>query len=89
MLRASIASASNDYRLGANEAPPAIISVFIGSQLSEVLDELESTLIAADVGIDTTVKIINSQSTKPHIFLVYRYRCHSNHFILWQNTVYK
>jgi glutamine synthetase len=42
ILRASIASAGNDYRLGANEAPPAIISVFIGSQLSAVLDELES-----------------------------------------------
>lgn len=41
LLRASIASASNDYRLGANEAPPAIMSVFIGSQLTEVLDELE------------------------------------------------
>lgn len=42
LLRASIVSASNDYRLGANEAPPAIISVFIGSQLSAVLDELEN-----------------------------------------------
>jgi len=41
LLRASIASASNDYRLGANEAPPAIFSVFIGKQLSAVLDELE------------------------------------------------
>lgn len=41
LLRASIASASNDHRLGANEAPPAIISVFIGSQLTQVLDELE------------------------------------------------
>ena len=41
LLRASIASASNDYRLGANEAPPSIISVFIGSQLTKVLDELE------------------------------------------------
>ncbi|WP_372919870.1 glutamine synthetase III [Salegentibacter sp.] len=41
LLRAAIASASNDYRLGANEAPPAIISVFIGSQLTKVLDELE------------------------------------------------
>ena len=41
LLRASIATASNDHRLGANEAPPAIISVFIGSQLTEVLDELE------------------------------------------------
>ena len=41
LLRSSIASAGNDYRLGANEAPPAIISVFIGKQLSNVLDELE------------------------------------------------
>ncbi|WP_372474402.1 glutamine synthetase III [Capnocytophaga sp. ARDL2] len=41
LLRASIASASNDYRLGANEAPPAIISVFIGEQLIKVLEELE------------------------------------------------
>ncbi|GHA28057.1 glutamine synthetase [Salinimicrobium marinum] len=41
LLRATIASASNDHRLGANEAPPAIISTFIGSQLTEVLDELE------------------------------------------------
>lgn len=41
LLRASIASAGNDHRLGANEAPPAIISVFIGEQLSGVLDELE------------------------------------------------
>jgi len=42
LVRACIASASNDHRLGANEAPPAIISVFIGSQLSSVLDELEN-----------------------------------------------
>ncbi|MCF4102046.1 glutamine synthetase III [Gillisia sp. M10.2A] len=41
LLRATIASASNDHRLGANEAPPAIISAFIGSQLTAVLDELE------------------------------------------------
>lgn len=41
LIRATIASASNDHRLGANEAPPAIISVFIGSQLTNVLDELE------------------------------------------------
>lgn len=41
LLRASIASASNDYRLGANEAPPAIISAFIGTQLFDILTELE------------------------------------------------
>jgi len=38
LLRASIASASNQHRLGANEAPPSIISIFIGSQLTKVLD---------------------------------------------------
>ena len=41
LLRASISSAGNDHRLGANEAPPSIMSAFIGSQLSAVLDELE------------------------------------------------
>jgi len=41
LIRASIASAGNDHRLGANEAPPAIISVFIGEHLTNVLDELE------------------------------------------------
>jgi glutamine synthetase len=41
LLRASIASASNDFRLGANEAPPAIISVFIGQYLSKVLDDVK------------------------------------------------
>jgi glutamine synthetase len=41
LLRGSIATASNDHRLGANEAPPAIISVFIGAQLTKVLAELE------------------------------------------------
>lgn len=42
LLRASIASAGNDHRLGANEAPPAIMSVFLGSTLTNVLNELEA-----------------------------------------------
>ncbi|MCJ8211846.1 glutamine synthetase III [Mucilaginibacter sp. RS28] len=46
LLRASIASVNNDHRLGANEAPPAIISIFVGSQLSEVLDEIETSRIS-------------------------------------------
>jgi glutamine synthetase len=41
LLRASIASAGNDHRLGANEAPPAIISIFIGKYLTNVLNEVE------------------------------------------------
>lgn len=44
LMRASIASANNDHRLGANEAPPAIMSVFLGDQLSKVLDDLEKTV---------------------------------------------
>ncbi|MBK5286563.1 MAG: glutamine synthetase III, partial [Bacteroidia bacterium] len=44
LLRASIASSANDHRLGANEAPPAIMSIFIGSQLTEVLNEIEDTV---------------------------------------------
>jgi glutamine synthetase len=42
LLRASIASAENDHRLGANEAPPAIISIFIGKYLTDVLKQIES-----------------------------------------------
>ena len=41
LLRASIASAGNDHRLGANEAPPAILSVFLGDQLSDLFEQLE------------------------------------------------
>ena len=40
LLRASIADAGNDHRLGANEAPPAIVSIFLGSQLEDVVDQL-------------------------------------------------
>lgn len=57
LLRASIASASNDHRLGANEAPPAIISIFLGSQLNDVLDEIETPRIA---------KIVKSESMLWH-----------------------
>ncbi|MGE8244039.1 MAG: glutamine synthetase III, partial [Sphingobacterium sp.] len=49
LMRASIASASNDHRLGANEAPPAIISIFLGSQLDELLEEVESARVAKKV----------------------------------------
>ena len=42
LMRISVASAGNDHRLGANEAPPAIISMFLGDELQEVLDAIES-----------------------------------------------
>ena len=46
LLRASIAGSGNDHRLGANEAPPAIISTFIGSQLTELLNKIEKNVKA-------------------------------------------
>ncbi|MEO6523504.1 MAG: glutamine synthetase III [Mucilaginibacter sp.] len=52
LLRASIASVSNDHRLGANEAPPAIISIFLGSQLNDVLDEIETSRISKKIKDD-------------------------------------
>lgn len=55
LLRASIASASNDHRLGGNEAPPAIISIFLGSQLNAVLDEVESARVAKKVKAEATL----------------------------------
>ena len=41
MLRVSVASAGNDHRLGANEAPPAVVSMFLGTELTEVLQAIE------------------------------------------------
>lgn len=48
LLRLSVATAGNDHRLGANEAPPAIISIFLGEELAEVIDALESESPMAD-----------------------------------------
>jgi len=42
LLRVSVASAGNDHRLGANEAPPAIISIFLGDQLQDIMEQLEA-----------------------------------------------
>jgi glutamine synthetase len=41
MLRASVATAGNDHRLGANEAPPAILSIFLGDQLTDIIEQIE------------------------------------------------
>ena len=63
LLRAVIASASNDHRLGANEAPPAIISIYLGSQLQDVFDQIASGEVTGsqikgemDLGVDTLPK---------------------------------
>jgi len=60
LLRAVVATASNDHRLGANEAPPAIISVYLGSQLEKVFDQISQGRIEGsdapglmDLGVDT------------------------------------
>ena len=42
LLRAVVASAGNDHRLGANEAPPAIISIFLGDQLTDVFEQIKT-----------------------------------------------
>lgn len=55
LLRASIASVSNDHRLGANEAPPAIISIFLGSQLNDVLDEIETSRVTSRMKQEPTL----------------------------------
>ena len=55
LLRSSISSVSNDHRLGANEAPPAIISIFLGSQLSDVLDEIETSRISKKIKEDNSL----------------------------------
>jgi glutamine synthetase len=59
VLRACIAGAGNDHRLGANEAPPAIISAFIGSQLSTLLDDLEKNIKVGELTPDdkTAIKL--------------------------------
>ncbi len=58
LLRASIAAAGNDHRLGANEAPPAIVSVFVGAELTAVLDELEKNAkIKVDKGDNVYLKL--------------------------------
>lgn len=53
MLRLSVASAGNDHRLGANEAPPSIISIFLGEELTEILESIER-----DEGYDAKEKTI-------------------------------
>ncbi len=69
ILRASVASSGNDHRLGANEAPPAIISVFIGEQLSRILDDIEKGAVSEatneaiiDLGI-SNLPVLSKDST--------------------------
>lgn len=69
VLRAHIASAGNDHRLGANEAPPAIISVFIGSELTRVLDRLEKSVKAGKMTPDDKTQLKLDIGKIPEILL--------------------
>jgi len=64
LLRVSVASAGNDHRLGANEAPPAIVSIFLGEELTDILDALENDTLY--VGKGKTLMEIGA-TVLPHI----------------------
>lgn len=69
VLRASIASAPNDHRLGANEAPPAIISVFIGEYLSNVLNEIKERVTEKMDETDESMLKIDIHKSIPELLL--------------------
>jgi len=69
LLRASIASASNDFRLGANEAPPAIISVFIGQYLTKVLEDIKQRVTAKMDETDESMLKIDIHRSIPELLM--------------------
>ena len=69
LLKASIASATNEHRLGANEAPPAIISVFLGKQITEVLDKLEHASVDKGIIINAKKEMKLGVANIPEILL--------------------
>jgi glutamine synthetase len=101
ILRASIASAANDHRLGANEAPPAIMSIFLGDMLSDILDQVESgtprktkTGGALDLGASSLPQIPRHASdrnrTSPFAFTGNKFEFRavgSTASVAWPNTV--
>lgn len=70
VLRAAIASAENDHRLGGHEAPPAIISVFIGSHLTQVLNEIEKSVEEGSIDEQTAADLkMNIHNIIPTVLL--------------------
>lgn len=69
MLKASISTATNAHRLGANEAPPAIISVFLGTQVSEILDKFENSSVKDAIVVDDKKQISLGVGQIPEILL--------------------
>jgi glutamine synthetase len=101
LLRASIASPANDHRLGANEAPPAIMSIFLGDMLTDILDQVESGSPkktksggALDLGASTLPQIPRHASdrnrTSPFAFTGNKFEFRavgSTASVAWPNTV--
>ncbi len=101
LLRASIASAANDHRLGANEAPPAIISIFLGSMLSDLLDQVQKGRLkrtlqggTLDLGARTLPQLPRHSGdrnrTSPFAFTGNKFEFRavgSSQTIAWPNTV--
>jgi len=69
LLKASIMTAQNAHRLGANEAPPAIISAFLGTQLTSILDKLENSTSEEAIIVDDKKKLSLGISHIPEVFL--------------------
>jgi glutamine synthetase len=101
LLRASIASAANDHRLGANEAPPAIISVFLGDMLEDILSQVEKGQLrrtlkggVIDLGARTLPQLPRHSGdrnrTSPFAFTGNKFEFRavgSSQSIAWPNTV--
>jgi glutamine synthetase len=101
LLRASIASAANDHRLGANEAPPAIISIFLGDMLSDLLEQIEKGQLkrtlrggTLDLGATTLPQLPRHSGdrnrTSPFAFTGNKFEFRavgSSQSIAWPNTV--
>ena len=68
-LRCTVAYAGNDHRLGANEAPPAIISSFLGTQISEVLDKFENSSIEDAIEVDDKKRLSLGFGQIPELLL--------------------
>ncbi|HEX4392004.1 MAG TPA: glutamine synthetase III [Mycobacterium sp.] len=65
LLRVSVASATNDHRLGANEAPPAIISIFLGEQLADVFEQIAKGAATSSKGKGTMIIGVDTLPTLP------------------------
>jgi glutamine synthetase len=101
LLRACVASAGNDHRLGANEAPPAIISIFLGEMLTDILDQVEKGLPkrtlrggTLDLGSRTMPQLPRHSGdrnrTSPFAFTGNKFEFRavgSTHSVAWPNTV--